>query len=76
MSSPFRIVFQGTNLQNGIRVYIGSSTVPWNPTTWKNTTKIVLGGGSSLKAAVPKGVVTLFTFVNPDGGTYSGTWYW
>lgn len=76
LGSPFRIVFQGSNLQYGIQVYIGSSSTPWSSLVWKNTGKIVLTGGASLKAAVPKGVVTLFTFVNPDGGTWSGTWYW
>ena len=76
LGSPFRIVFQGSNLQNGIVVYINYSTVPWYPMVWKGTSKIVLKGGASLKAAVPKGVVTLFTFVNPDGGVLSGTWYW
>ena len=76
MGNPFRIVFTGSNLQPGIAVYINNSSVPWSPMVWKSTSQILLKGGGSLKAAVPKGVTTLFTFVNPDGGVFSGTWHW
>ena len=72
--SPFRIIVQGNNLQNGIQVSINGA--PWSTMTWKSTAKIILTGGASLKAAVPKGVDTVFTFVNPDGGQASLSWHW
>ncbi len=43
---------------------------------WKNTAKIQLTGGASLKLAVPKGTAKTFRFVNPDGGEASQTWGW
>lgn len=43
---------------------------------WKNTAKIQLTGGASLKLAVPKGTPKTFRFVNPDGGEASQTWGW
>ena len=76
MGGPFRIIFTGSNLQPGLVIYVNNSSVSWQPTIWKNTGKFVLKGGASLKAAVPQGVVTPFTVVNPDGGVQSYTWHW
>jgi len=73
-SNPFRIVVKGSNLKQGIQVSINN--LIWYNVTWKNSGKIVIKGGKSLKAAVPKGVDTVFTFVNPDGGEASVTWHW
>ena len=39
-------------------------------------TSLILKGGDSLKAAVPRGVSTQFRFVNPDGGEATMTWNW
>ncbi len=74
--NPFRLTFSGLNLQSGIQVTIGSDAQPWGQVQWKSNTKVVLKGGSSLKAAVPKGQPTTFTFVNPDGGrsTFTAVW--
>lgn len=74
LGSPFRIKVAGSNLQPGIRVYIGGTE--WTQVTYKNGGKILLAGGSSLKAAVPKGQARTFRFVNPDGGEASVTWQW
>ena len=74
VSNPFRIVVGGLNLQFGIQVSINGA--PWSNASWKNTSKLVIKGGASLKAAVPRGVDTVFTFVNPDGGQASVTWHW
>lgn len=74
MTNPFRFVVQGSNLQNGIKVYINGSQ--WSTVTWKNTSKIVIKGGASLKSSVPKGVSKQFRFVNPDGGAATMTWNW
>ena len=73
-SPPFKITVTGGNLQSGIKVYING--VQWTSVVWKNTGKIQLTGGTSLKAAVPKGAVTTFRFLNPDGGETTTTWSW
>ncbi len=73
-SPPFKLVVTGSNLQNGIKVYIDG--VQWGSVVWKSVTKIQLIGGASLKAAVPKGVTKTFRFVNLDGGESSMTWSW
>jgi hypothetical protein len=70
-TAPFKFVVTGSNLQQGIQVYIdytAPNPTPWPTVTWKKSTKIVIGGGASLKAKVPRGVVTGFAFLNPDGG--------
>ncbi len=61
----------GSNLQNGIKVYINGSE--WTGVTWKNDGKIKIGG-SGLKTAAPAGADNTFRFVNPDGGEYTTTW--
>ena len=71
-SPPFTIVVTGSNLQNGIQVYINGAL--WNGVIWKKTEKIKITGGASLKSAVPKGVATTFRFVNPDTGEVTTTW--
>jgi hypothetical protein len=77
MGSPFRIVVNGSNLQSGIKVYINNSGTEWSPVTWKSATKVIIGGGSALKSAIPKGTPTTFTFMNPDGGTFTlAGWSW
>ncbi|MEW6758348.1 MAG: PKD domain-containing protein [Acidobacteriota bacterium] len=70
-TGPFRLLVNGSNLQQGIRVFING--VEWTTVTWKSSAKIVLKG-STLKTAVPKGTPTVFRFVNPDGGEVSTTW--
>lgn len=68
----FKIVVTGSNLQRGIRVFINGGE--WSSVTYKNSTKIQLKGGASLKTVVPKGVPTTFRFLNPDGGEATTTW--
>jgi len=70
-TNPFRIVVTGTNLQSGMQVFIGGT--PHATVTYKSSAKVVLKG-STLKNLVPKGVPTLFRFVNPDGGWAETTW--
>ncbi len=74
VAPPFSIVATGSNLQNGIRVFIDGTE--WTNVLWKNTGKVKLGGGASLKAAVPRGVTKTFRFLNPDGGEATQTWSW
>jgi len=73
-ANPFRFIATGTNLQNGIRVFINGTE--WTNVSWKSTSKIVLKGGAALKTAVPKDTPADFVFQNPDGGTQSLTWQW
>ncbi len=74
MGAPFRIKVMGSNLQNGIQVYINGSL--WSNVKWKKDTKLVIKKGKTLKAVVPRGVATEFRFVNPDGGEATVTWSW
>ena len=74
MAPPFAIMITGSNLQNGIRVFINEAE--WTMVTWKNPGKIKLGGGKALKAAVPKGASTPIRLLNPDGGSVTQTFRW
>ncbi len=72
-SPPFKIVVNGSNLQQGIKVYIDGTE--WTGVVYKSSTKIVLTG-STLKTTVPRGVPKTFRFVNPDGGEATTVWSW
>jgi hypothetical protein len=72
--SPFRLKVSGSNLQEGILVYIGSDQTPWPSVTRKSATQVVLKGGSSLKARFPQGQSVMMWFVNPDGGQATATY--
>jgi hypothetical protein len=72
--SPFGIKVTGSNLQNGIRVFINGTE--WTNVQWKNTGKVKILGGGSLKARVPRGVQAQFRFLNPDEGEVRQTWGW
>lgn len=72
VTPPFTLVVTGSNLQEGIEVYINGSQ--WPNVSWKNVGKIKIKGGALLKAAVPKNTPTQFRFVNPDGGEVTLTW--
>lgn len=69
ITNPFRIKIRGNNFQDGISVFIGEATTPWQNVSYKNETKIVLKKGSALKSLFPKGESVLIKLVNPDGGT-------
>jgi hypothetical protein len=71
-TDPFRIAVTGGNLKVGVQAFING--MAWPDLSYKSETKVVLKGGASLKSAVPKGVATLFRFVNPDGGWAEMTW--
>lgn len=72
--NPFRIIVYGSNFQNYIAVYING--YQWSTGYIVGTTKIVLKGGASLKALVPKNTPTTFRFVNQDGGECTYVWQW
>jgi PKD repeat protein len=74
LGNPFRIKVFGANFQPGTKVYIEGTQ--WPNVTFKNSATIVLKGGASLKAWVPKGISTVFLFENPDGDTATYTWQW
>lgn len=73
-SDPFRFVVNGADFQQGVEVYIDGR--PWTNIRWKNSSRIVIKGGASLKTAVPKGKGVTVTLVNPDGGSTSFAWSW
>jgi PKD repeat protein len=68
----FNIIAKGRNLQPGVAVYING--VQWYSTTWKSTSKIRLNGGTALKAVAPPNIPLQFTFVNPDGASWTVIW--
>ncbi len=72
--NPFRIIVKGSNLQSGIKVYIGGAA--WTNVVRPGDSALKIKGGASLKAAVPKGVSKEFRFVNSDGGETVLTWHW
>ncbi len=71
--TPFRIKVYGSNLQDGLRIYINGA--PWGDTTnrtlvkWKNDGYIVIKKGASLKTLFPTYVFVPIRIVNPDGGS-------
>lgn len=73
---PFRIVVSGTGLQHGVQLFIGTDVAPWTEVVWKSNAKVTIGGGSALKAKVPKNTPTQFKYVNPDGQSTTTTWMW
>jgi hypothetical protein len=74
VTPPFTIVATGSNFDSTIKVYIDGSQ--WTNVLWKNAGKVKINGGTSLKAAVPRGTTHTFRLVNPDGGEASMTWGW
>ena len=66
MTSPFRLKVTGSNFHASFRVMIG--TTPWTNVAWKNSGKLVIKGGASLKALLPKGVPVAITVINTDDG--------
>ncbi|MEW6756662.1 MAG: hypothetical protein AB1347_00425 [Acidobacteriota bacterium] len=70
--APFRLRLTGSNLQNGLSVYINGAL--WGTTAtptlvkWKNSTQILIKKGAALKALFPSGVAVPIRVVNPDGG--------
>jgi PKD repeat protein len=72
--NPFRIVVLGADFMKSIQVYINGNQ--WPNVKVKSSGKLVIAGGAGLKAAVPKGVPTLFLFKNPDTTTATYTFSW
>ncbi|MEW6757371.1 MAG: PKD domain-containing protein [Acidobacteriota bacterium] len=72
--NPFRFVATGSNFQSGIQVFIEGQ--PWTQIKWKNSGQVILKGGASLKAAVPKNTPRAIRFLNPDGGEVTVNFQW
>jgi V8-like Glu-specific endopeptidase len=71
-TDPFRLILTGGNFHNPCTVKIGGVAVP--TTTYKDSTKVVAKGGSTLKAMVPKGTAVSVTVTNSDDGGVSVPW--
>ena len=70
-SGPLRLVITGTGLDAQPGVFIGGAQTAWAQVTYKSASKIILGDGSALKAAFPKGQPVTILLKNTDGGTAS-----
>ena len=72
--NPFRILVSGSHFQSGIEVTINGTR--WSNVKVKSGASLIIKGGGSLKALVPKNTPTLFKFENPDGGQATVTFQW
>jgi len=65
--APWQLKVLGKNFRSGITATIGSDAQPWPNVVYKNSTKIVIKGGKSLKAKFPQGQPVAIRLRNPDG---------
>ena len=65
--APWQLKVLGKNFRSGITATIGSDPQPWPNVVYKNSTKIVIKGGKSLKAKFPQGQEVPIRLRNPDG---------
>jgi hypothetical protein len=73
IGDPFAIEITGTGFQPGVKVYIGSDTLPWAATQRSSSTRLVLTG-SGLAARFPQRTSVAIKVVNPDGRTATTTY--
>jgi hypothetical protein len=66
LSNPFRLQIDGANFQQGVRVYIGSSTTAWSSVQYVSASRLVLRG-ENLSRQFPRGTTVTIRIVNPDG---------
>jgi PKD repeat protein len=64
---PFALKLTGVDFQSGCSVTIDGVAVP--EVQFKSNSALLLKGGSTLKAMVPKAVTVCILVTNPDGGT-------
>ncbi len=67
-SNPFRIIVTGSNFQPGALVFIGDNITS---AQYKSSNKLIVKGGNTLKALLPKGIPVSIVVSNPDGGASS-----
>jgi PKD repeat protein/alpha-tubulin suppressor-like RCC1 family protein len=72
--SPWQLKIMGTNFQSGVTVTIEGDGSPWSNTLLKNSGKIVLKGGKTLKAKFPAGHKVNLYIKNPDGSSVTGSY--
>jgi PKD repeat protein len=66
LTNPFRLKMTGADFMNGCGVTIDGTPAP--EVAFKDPSTLVVKGGSTLKALVPKGVPVCVHVINPDGG--------
>ena len=66
LSNPFRIQINGANFQQGVRVFIGTSTTAWSSVQFVSASQLVLGG-EGLSKQFPRNKTVSIRIVNPDG---------
>jgi PKD repeat protein len=64
---PFALKLTGVDFQSGCAVTIDGVAVP--EVQFKSANALLLKGGATLKAMVPKAVTVCILVTNPDGGT-------
>ncbi len=72
MTSPFRLVVLGGNFHSVVTASIGAT--PWTNVVVKSGSKVVIKGGKSLKALLPKGTPVAITLTNTDDGGTSAVY--
>jgi Big-like domain-containing protein/PKD domain-containing protein len=66
LSEPFRLQINGTNVQAGVKVYIGQDTTAWGNVQFVSSTRVIVGG-ENLSRRFPSGVPVSLRIVNPNG---------
>ena len=64
--NPFRLVVLGSNFHSAMTASIGGTA--WTNVVVKSGSKVVIKGGKSLKALLPKGTPVAITLTNTDDG--------
>ncbi len=71
LSEPFRIQINGTDFQDGVRVYIGGAQ--W-PTVTRNSSQGLILGGANLSQQFPRDQRVSIKVENPDGQSATTTY--
>lgn len=65
-SNPFRLIVGGSNFHSQVKALIGGAE--WQNVAVKSGSKVILGGGNSLKSLFPKGEGVKVKIINLDDG--------
>jgi hypothetical protein len=68
VGKAFKLKMFGSDLQPGMRVFLGSDAIEWTNTRFKNNGLFVVKGGAALREWFPAGVAVPIRLVNSDGG--------
>ena len=71
-TNPFRLIVLGSNFHSAVTASIGGT--PWTNVVVKSGSKVVIKGGKSLKALLPKATPVAITITNTDDGGTSAVY--